>query len=175
MIDGPAQGDVVDWSDVYRSLYPDLVRFLHAKVWDVDRAEELAQETFVRALREQPDNARAWLFTVAANLAKDEARTVVRRKKHLTLLKNETPEQTETTPMEALQKKQEADRVQSALDRLSERDREVLLLWNAGLNYQEIADQAGLSVGAIGTTLARARKRLVSAYSEGEEAHATRP
>jgi RNA polymerase sigma-70 factor (ECF subfamily) len=163
-----------DWSDLYRALYPDLVRFLHAKVWDMDRAEELAQETFVRALRQRPDNPRAWLFTVASNLAKDEARTVVRRKKHLTLLKTETPEHTDTTPMEALQKREEADHVRRALDALSERDREVLLLWNAGLNYDEIAEQAGLSVGAIGTTLSRARKRLVAAYSEGGEAHVAR-
>ncbi len=164
-----------DWSDLYRALYPDLVRFLHAKVWDMDRAEELAQETFVRALRKRPDNARAWLFTVASNLAKDEARTVVRRKKHLTLLKSETPEHTDTTPMEILQKQEEADRVRAALDRLSDRDREVLLLWNAGMNYEEIADQAGLAVSAVGTTLSRARKRLVGAYSEGGEAHVARP
>ena len=160
---------------MYRALYPDLVRFLHAKVWDLDRAEELAQETFVRALRERPDNPRSWLFTVASNLAKDEARTVVRRRKHLTLLKNETPDHTAETPMEALQKREEAAHVQRALERLSDRDREVLLLWNAGLNYEEIASQAGLSVGAIGTTLARARKRLVAAYSEEGEAHAARP
>jgi len=163
------------WSDLYRALYPDLVRFLHAKVWDVDRAEELAQETFVRALRERPDNPRAWLFTVANNLAKDEARTVVRRKKHLTLLKGETPEHTDINPMEVLEKRQEADRVRGALGKLSERDREVLLLWNAGMNYEEIADQAGLSVGAVGTTLSRARKRLVAAYSEGEENRVARP
>jgi len=51
---------------------------------------------------------------------------------------------------------------------LSERDREVLLLWQAGLSYGEIAQQTGLSVGAIGTTLARARKRLVEAYNSME-------
>jgi len=50
----------------------------------------------------------------------------------------------------------------------------VLLLWDAGLNYDEIAEQAGLKKGAIGTTLARARKRLVEAYERLEDGHAAR-
>ena len=78
-----------DWAELYRTTLPDLVRFLHRKVWDLERAKDLAQETFVRALREQPDKPRAWLFTVAANLARDEARSAIRRKRHLTLLKSE--------------------------------------------------------------------------------------
>jgi RNA polymerase sigma-70 factor (ECF subfamily) len=48
---------------------------------------------------------------------------------------------------------------------LSERDRDVLLLWDAGLDYDEIAAQTGLARGAIGTTLSRARRRLVEAHA----------
>ena len=63
-----------------------------------------------------------------------------------------------------------------ALGTLSERDQEVLLLWDAGMSYPEIAEQSGLAVGAIGTTLARARRRLVEAherqnYHEADVAH----
>ena len=166
-----------DWSDLYRAVYPELVRFLHAKVWDTERAQELAQEVFVRALRESepPERPRAWLFTVAANLARDESRTVLRRKRHLVLLKSELSEGSPDTPAEDMERKERRDGVRRALSRLSERDREVLLFWDAGLNYQEISEQTGLSVGAIGTTLARARKRLVEAYHEGEEEHVARP
>jgi DNA-directed RNA polymerase specialized sigma24 family protein len=39
------------WTDVYRATYPDLVRYLHRKVWDEDRARDLAQEAFARARR----------------------------------------------------------------------------------------------------------------------------
>ena len=46
---------------------------------------------------------------------------------------------------------------------MTPRDREILLLWDAGLSYPEIAAQTGLAVGAVGTTLARARRRLVEA------------
>ena len=62
----------------------------------------------------------------------------------------------------------------SPLEQLSERDRDALLLWEAGLSYTEIARELGLSVGAVGTTLARARQRLVRAYNALEEKHVAR-
>jgi RNA polymerase sigma factor (sigma-70 family) len=64
--------------------------------------------------------------------------------------------------------------VRRALDSLGERDREVLLLRDAGLGYPEIAARTGLAVGAVGTTLCRARKRLVEAHASLEETHAAR-
>lgn len=165
-----------DWSEVYRAVYPDLVRFLHRKVWDADRARDLAQEAFVRALRTRPGRPRAWLFTVAANLARDEARTAIRRKRHLTLLKSEREHLREEAPSPAsvLAGKEQAERVRAALDSLSERDREVLLLWDAGQSYADIARQTELAVGAVGTTLARARRRLAEAYRTMERTDVAR-
>ena len=158
-----------DWAHVYRSCFPDLVRYLYRKVWDADRARDLAQEAFARSLDREPDDPRSWVFTVAANLARDEARTEIRRRRHLTLVKVER--ETEPAPPDALgmlERKEAAERARAALEGLSERDREVLLLWDAGLGYREIAERTGLSAGAIGTTLARARRRLVEAYEEAE-------
>lgn len=166
----------VDWGEIYRSTYRDLVRFLYRKVWDGERAADLAQETFTRALDREPDNPRAWLFHVAANLARDEARTVIRRKKHLALLKNETDHERGTTPapLAEMERGRQVEKVRLALEQLSERDREVLLLWDAGLSYPEIAAQTGLAQGAIGTTLSRARRRLVEAHTLLEGTHAAR-
>src|SRR5215510_15188021 len=79
-----------DLADVYRTTYPALVRFLYRKVWDADRAEDLAQEAFARALAHRPDNPRGWLFVVAANMARDEARRAAREQRHLTLLSQES-------------------------------------------------------------------------------------
>jgi len=151
---------------LYKSTYSAVVRFLYRKVWDADRAEDLAQEVFIRAMAHQPEKPRAWVFAVAANLARDEARAAVRRKKHLTLLSSDpipmsTPEAAADETVEADERKAQ---VQEALAALSSRDREVLLLWDEGMSYPEIAEQTGLAVGAIGTTLARARKRLLEAY-----------
>jgi len=160
-----------DWEALYRATFPDLVRFLHRKVWDEDRARELAQEAFVRALREEPDRPRAWLFTVASNLARDEARHEIRRRRNLTLLKGEIdadPPRADD-PATEMEARERSRRVRRALERLSERDREILLLWDAGMSYSEIADATGLAPGAIGTTLARARQRLVRAFDADEE------
>jgi RNA polymerase sigma-70 factor (ECF subfamily) len=157
-----------DIADVYRSTYRALVRFLYRKVWDAERAEDLAQEAFARALVHKPENARGWLFVVAANMARDEARRAARERRHLTLLKSE-PETIPSSPEDAIDADTRRTRVRAALEQLTPRDREALLLWDAGMSYDEIAAQTGLARGAIGTTLARARRRLVEAYDAGIE------
>jgi RNA polymerase sigma-70 factor (ECF subfamily) len=168
--DRDSSGVTIDWAAVYRDVYAGLVRYLHSKIWDADRAAELAQEVFVRALTARPDNPRAWLFTVAANIANDETRLVLRRKKHLALLKREvTVEPPRVDPVVAMEREERAEAVRRALDALNERDREVLLLKDAGLSYPEIAERTGLAVGAVGTTLCRARKRLVEAHGSPRE------
>ncbi len=165
-----------DLAEIYRTTYHALVRFLYRKVWDAERAADLAQEAFARALVHRPANARGWLFVVAANLARDEGRRRLRERRHLTLLKAE-PETTgeHGEPEEAIDLETRRARVRAALEELTPRDREVLLLWDAGLPYEEIAAQTGLAPGAVGTTLARARRRLVEAYEAGsEETHVAR-
>lgn len=164
-----------DWAEVYRTSFADLVRYLYRKVWDADRAQDLAQEAFARVLDHAPDNPRAWVFAVAGNLARDEVRSVVRRKKHLTLLKSEATEMVaEADPVDAIERDEQVAAARAALETLSDRDREVLLLWDAGLSYPEIAERTGLAVGAIGTTLSRARRRLVAAYGAVEAKHVAR-
>ncbi|MDG2282287.1 MAG: sigma-70 family RNA polymerase sigma factor [Longimicrobiales bacterium] len=166
----------IDWNDLYRTTFPELVRFLHRKVWDVERARDLAQEAFVRALQHEPKKPRAWLFQVAANLAKDEARTAIRRKKHLVLLKSDAEAlgSAFADPEADLVEKERWSAVRQSLESLSKKDRDALLLWDAGQSYTEIARQLDLAVGAVGTTLARARKRLAEAYNEREKADVAR-
>jgi RNA polymerase sigma factor (sigma-70 family) len=157
-----------DWSEVYRATYPALVRYLYRKLWDQERAHDLAQEAFLRVLDSDPEEPRAWVFTVAGNLARDELRKVIRRRKHLTLIKGDAAQPDPgPDPLDAIELEERRESAQRALDALNERDREVLLLWDAGLGYPEIAAQTGLARGAIGTTLARARQRLQAAYEAG--------
>jgi RNA polymerase sigma factor (sigma-70 family) len=164
----------VNWAEVYEATYRELVRFLYRKVWDVERAQDLTQEVFVRALSHEPESPRAWLFHVANNLARDEARRAVTRREHLQLLRGEATSEAVMEVAEEMERSERIDAIREALDRLSERDRDALLLWDAGLSYTEIARELGLSVGAVGTTLARARQRLVRAYNALEEKHVAR-
>jgi len=164
--------------EIYQSTYTAVVRYLYRKVWDADRAEDLAQEVFMRLLAHRPEKPRAWIFAVAANLARDEARAAIRRRRHLVLMQSE-PDVLPSRARDAEEQVEDDERneqVRNALGTLSPRDQEVLLLWDAGLSYPEIAGQSGLAVGAIGTTLARARRRLVEAherqnYREADVAH----
>jgi len=159
-----------DLERLYKTHYAAVVRFLYRKIWDADRAEDLAQEVFIRAMAHQPEKPRAWIFAVAANLARDEARAAIRRRKHLVLLKDDpvplsTPE---ASADESVEKDERWAKVTNALASLTQRDRDVLLLWDGGLSYPEIAAQTGLAVGAVGTTLARARKRLIEAHDRSD-------
>lgn len=172
----------VDWAAVYRSTFTDLVRYLYRKVWDAERAQDLAQEAFARVLDRElrggdaVENPRALVFTVASNLARDEARTVIRRRKHLALLKSDVESAPATTPdpVADVERVRQREAAEGALGRLSDRDRDVLLLWDAGMSYEEISAQTGLALGAVGTTLSRARRRLVEAYESMEGRHAAR-
>lgn len=157
---------MTDVERLFRTYHTQLVRYLTRRLGDRDWAEEVAQETFVRALRQEHlTNERAWLFTVANNLVRDEARKDARRRRHLELLREEAKaeELAEPEPT-SLERAQEAARARRAIEALSERDRCALLMREEGLDYHEIADALELSFGSVGTTLARARRRLVEAY-----------
>jgi len=81
------------------------------------------------------------------------------------LLREEARAQEEAEPEPtSLERAQEAAFARRAVDALAERDRLALLMREEGLDYPEIAAALGLSVGSIGTTLSRARRRLVEAY-----------
>ena len=141
---------------------------LTRRTGDRERAEDLAQEVFLRALESPPLNAKPWLFAVALNLARDEGRKDVRQGYRLELLKGEALHSAAPPPDAELETAERRDAVRQALAQLTEQDRSALLLKAEGFSYEEIASALGLSKGAIGTTLARARRRLVEAYRARE-------
>jgi RNA polymerase sigma-70 factor, ECF subfamily len=151
-----------DLTELFEQYYESLVRMLYRRTGDRDRAEDLAQETFARAVAAPPNNPRPWLFAVALNLVREDGRRALRQGRRLELLRNDRgPEQ---NPEQDYERNERSAGVRAALALLSDRDREALLLKAEGFNYQEIAATLGLSKGAVGTTLARARRRLVEAY-----------
>lgn len=156
-----------DVGQLFELYHESLVRMLHRRTGDRDRAEDIAQETFARAVATPPRNPRPWLFAVALNLVREDGRRAVRQGRRLQLLKAESDGEAES-PADALDRNDRQSAVRAALGDLTDRDREALLLKAEGFNYDEIAEALGLAKGAIGTTLARARRRLVEAYHARE-------
>ena len=158
-----------DLAQLFEQFYPSLVRVLYRRTGDRDRAEDLAQETFARAVAAPPNNPRPWLFAVALNLVREDGRRAATRGRRLELLRAEHDEPA-NAPDAEMERREDTARVRAALATLNERDREALLLKAEGFDYEEIAATLGLAKGAIGTTLARARRRLVEAYRAQERA-----
>lgn len=159
---------------LFREYHPTLVRYLTRRLGDRDWAEEIAQETFVRALRQETIvNERSWVFAVAHNLVRDGARRDARNRRHLELLAAEERDahvpDAESTLEEAQERARERGAARKALDALSEKDRQALLLKEEGLDYGEIAAILEIEKSSVGTTLSRARKRLAEAYEAQQD------
>jgi RNA polymerase sigma-70 factor, ECF subfamily len=159
----------VDFDSVFATLYPSLYRYLHRLTGDEDAAEDIAQEAFVRLLRQSLPEAeiRPWLFTVAMNLVRDRARKRERRKRLLT-----TAPPLVTRPElqdEEMERTERIRGVRDVLDGLPERDRQLLLMREEGFKYDEIAAVIGVAPASVGTLIARALKKFVSAYEARED------
>jgi RNA polymerase sigma-70 factor (ECF subfamily) len=164
-----------DVERLFRTYNEQLVRYLTRRLGDRDWAEEVAQETFMRAMRQETIvNERAWLFAVATNLVRDEARKDARRRRHLSLLAEQEKDSFVEPEQTSLERAQETAMARKAIDALAERDRLALLMREEGLDYSEIAEALELSPGSVGTTLSRARRRLVESYEELQRDRDTR-
>jgi RNA polymerase sigma-70 factor (ECF subfamily) len=154
----------LDLDGAFARYHPSLFRYLHRLTGDADAAADMAQESFVRLLGNPvpEDRVRAWLFTVATNLVRDSARARARRLR-LMAGKDLTPEGP-ARPDEAVEREEAAAAVRRALDRLSERERQLLLLRQEGFRYEEIAKLMRVAPGSVGTLLARALQRFREVY-----------
>lgn len=159
---------LVDFDDVFQRLYPPLFRYVMRLTGDMDTAEDVAQESFVRLLRQSipGGEAKAWLYTVATNLVRDRARKSTRRERILKTVPASVS--VEMQPDEVLERNEKITMVRTVLSRLPERDRTLLIMREEGFTYAEIAQVVGVAPASIGTLLARALRRFVAAYGTHE-------
>jgi len=142
-------------------------------VRDVELAEDLLQETFVRAIRagrvEEPGEVRPYLFTIAQNLAADHWRRRFR------LIDSgvepaaapaeglETvPDRRSESPEAVAGRRRIEQRVREALANLPERYRQAFeLAAIEQLSYREVGEQLGWTLDQVRINVHRARKRLI--------------
>src|SRR6476620_9048095 len=108
----------MDLDSLFREFNQPLVRYLTRRLGDRDWAEEVAQETFLRAARQKEIvSERSWLFAVATNLVRDEARKDARRRRHLELLAQEERTREEVVPqLDTIERAENAAAARRALD-----------------------------------------------------------
>ena len=154
----------MEFDTLFDKLYPSLFRYLHRLTGDADVADDIAQESFVRLLKQDlpDDEVRPWLFTVAMNLVRDHARKVERRQRFLTT----APALVSTSPLpdELLEQSESVGSVRVILDQLSARDQQLLLMREEGFKYEEIARVIGVAPASVGTLIARALRRFAELY-----------
>jgi RNA polymerase sigma-70 factor (ECF subfamily) len=158
------QRSTLDLDGAFARYHPSLFRYLQRLTGDADMAADMAQESFVRLLgRPLPEErVRAWLFTVATNLVRDSARARARRGRLLAgqdLLPDGPPR-----PDEAVEREEAVASVRRALDRLTPRERQLLLLRQEGFRYLEIAEILQVAPGSVGKLLTRALQRFAEVY-----------
>lgn len=132
----------------------------------VDRADDLVQETLVRALTHidsfQPGtNLQAWLFTILRNQFRSEYR---KRRREVEDVDGRYSENVKTPPEQ--QSRLEFQELREALTQLPADQREALILVGAsGFSYEEAAQICDCAVGTIKSRVHRARIRLASILS----------
>jgi RNA polymerase sigma-70 factor (ECF subfamily) len=152
-----------DASVLYERHAAGLLRYLTRMCGDPDLAADAVQETFARMLaRPVPDErSHAWLFRVGTNVVREWARTGRRRSELLRAAPGGVATgDTAQAPDAELERRQLAQRVRAALDRLPERDRTILLMREEGFTHQQIASAVGTTTKSVGTLVARALRRM---------------
>src|SRR5690606_4353585 len=104
---------------------------------------------------------RPWLFTVAMNLVRDGARRNERRQRLLQTAPSLSSPIAE--PDQEAERNERIAGVRRALDTLSQRDQQLLLMREEGFKYEEIAGVVGVAPASVGTLIARALRRFVVA------------
>ncbi len=144
---------------------PRVYRFALRLTGDRHQAEDLTQETFLRAWRgrkrlRDPDALRVWLFKIAVNLWRDR----VRRARRAPQPAGSPPDDRESpsaSPVERALQREDVARALAAIDSLPPRQREVLYLHACEeLSIAQIADVLQVSPEAVKSSLSLARKRM---------------
>jgi len=163
-VPGAGGGAVSGFRQEVEATIPALRRYARALTRDGDVADDLVQDTLVRALRSEHlfhgGDIRSWLYTILTNLNRNRLRSLSRRPALMPIEENDAPDM---AGPEAGGRD-----IERALAKLVEEQRAALLLVVLeGLSYREVAAVQGVPIGTVMSRLARARAQ-VKAFLDAE-------
>ena len=155
-------------SALFLELRAPLVRYLTCLGVGADDGRDIAQEAFLRLCRDYDaiggrGRARAWLFRVAHNEARNRQKSGERRLTESLQAASGVHEEIaseDDDPERALIRKQRTSRMQAAIEGLTALERDCLLLRSEGLRYREIAEALEIGVSTAAETIYRAIRKL---------------
>lgn len=153
---------------LFEDHYDRIARYIYTRIGDKTEAEDLASEVFLKALeslktyQDRGLPMQAWLYKIAHNLVVDHLRKVTKFKV-FPIEEQEIPD--ESDPVSTAETGIEMERVKTAMQQLTESQREVLQLrFFSGLSSQEVSQILDKSDGAVremqSAALARLRQLL---------------
>lgn len=179
--DGQRDGSWVDWAAALVQHRPWLRSVVLARVGDAHAAEDVLQEVALAAAKQGPRLSDAskvapWLYRVAVRQSLVHRRKSGRRRKRHEELRRRTEAGTASPagqavgdPLQWLLSRERREMVRSAMDRLDDRDAEILVLkYVEDWSYGQIAANLGVSESAVESRLHRARKKLRAALTAVE-------
>jgi RNA polymerase sigma-70 factor (ECF subfamily) len=162
-----------------------LFNYLYRMVGNRDEAEELAQETFVKAFIHADKyktiaKFSTWLYTIGTNLVRNRIRSRKRAPQFLSLWQRDGDSETNERPIDLPDRSRQPDSqfndkelegiINDAIGRIPEKYRTSFILREINqLSYEEIAAATGLKLGTVRSRINRARnyfRRLVEPYVE---------
>ncbi len=153
-----------------------VVRYVRYLLKDAGEAEDLAQETFIRAHREQatlrdPVALESWLYRIATHLSIDRLRQRARtsaRHADSPVEELELADKKQPSPFVVIQQEEMRECVDQYVAELPDPEKAVLLLHDTdGLTANEIGEMLDLPLTTVKMRLHRARKRLRASLNDG--------
>ena len=153
----------MSFDEIYNAHYRELKRFSRQLNHSSEKSEDLVQETFMKLYLElgknkSIKNPRAWLYTVLLNLFRSQFTSQKKELQFMEALDNQSILPYDLHAELISEEKQEI--LLKVLDTLPDNVREILVLYNNGFSYGEIAEIMDINPASVGTTLVRAINKL---------------
>ncbi len=157
----------IEFNQQLLSLSPNLKKFAYSLTSDYEDAQDLTQETFLKALAyrdkfEDYSNLKAWTFTIMKNTFINNYRRMIKQNTTFDNTKdlyfiNQTKESEFLTPESELN----FDEINKSIESLENEYKEPFLMHVNGYKYKEIADKLELKIGTVKSRIFFTRKKLM--------------